>query len=260
MESLKKPETIITLINTAALLGAVVYFYRRISNIEEKIDTHGEHLTSTIKKVKEIQLTKKHIEQIVAAIKSSNGKINFHSSEIQRFQQSNTIQDEQIKELQEIISGKLEEIELKHTSNPHLSPYNYNNYRSEWSDSYANNPGYNSNIQPQHYPRQNNSPIPPQAQQVQRHQPQQYQNPQAQYQPPQPQQYQNPQAQYSSNRPPQQYQPQYPPHQPQPQYSQPSPLIHFDNNLQSFSEEDVDNTIDAVRRARALQQDGSLDI
>jgi len=132
MESLKKPETIITLVNTAALLGAVVYFYRRISHIEEKLDTHGEHLTSTIKKVKEIQLTKKHIEQIVAAIKSSNGKINFHSSEIQRFQQSNSIQNDQIKELQELVSELITEKEIKQTSNPHINPYNYsNNYRSD---------------------------------------------------------------------------------------------------------------------------------
>ena len=56
METLKKPETVITLINTAALLGVSVYFYRRINLLEQEIDKHTEHLTSTIKKVKEMQV------------------------------------------------------------------------------------------------------------------------------------------------------------------------------------------------------------
>ena len=100
MESLKKPETIISLINTTALLGVSVYFYRRINGLEQEIDKHTEHLTSTIKKVKEMQVTKQHIQQLAGAIRELNNVIGAQRNELNVLRNLTNFQNDQIKELQ----------------------------------------------------------------------------------------------------------------------------------------------------------------
>ena len=100
METLKKPETIITLINTAALLGASVYFYRRINGLEQDIDKQSEHLTSTIKKEKEMQVTRQHVKQLANAIRELNNIMGAQRNEINGLQNIIGFQKDQIKELQ----------------------------------------------------------------------------------------------------------------------------------------------------------------
>ena len=101
METIKKPETIISLLNTTALLGVSVYFYRKINALELEVDKNNEHLASTIKKVKEIHVAKDHITQLAGAIKQLNTIITTQRNELQNIRNYSAYQRDQIRELQE---------------------------------------------------------------------------------------------------------------------------------------------------------------
>nr|QBK91406.1 MAG: protein of unknown function DUF1664 [Pithovirus LCPAC302] len=154
METLKKPETVITLINTAALLGASVYFYRRINVLEQEIDKHTEHLTSTIKKVKEMQVTKEHVKQLAGAIRELNNIIGGQRNEIIQLKHFSNFYKEQIKELQESTTGLGGEVKL--TKIPVISPVQFHprnrynqsqGYNQPLQQGYNQSQGYNQPLQ-----------------------------------------------------------------------------------------------------------------
>ena len=126
METLKKPETIITLTNTAALLGASVYFYRRINGLEQDLDKYSEHLTTTIKKVREIQVIKQHVGQLAQAIRELNNTAGAQRNELTYLRNLSGFQREQIKELQ----GQAEKLgaDCKLTQVPFQQQNRYNQH------------------------------------------------------------------------------------------------------------------------------------
>ena len=127
MNSLKKPETIITLVNTAALLGISIYFYRKTNNLESELNKHSEHLTSTIKKVKEIANTKKYIAQIANAIKELNNYSAVANRDIESLKEIIKFQNSQIQELQTFILSLRPEDnknDFKLKENPHIFAIN----------------------------------------------------------------------------------------------------------------------------------------
>ena len=268
MNSIKKPETVITLINTAALLGASIYFYRKINNLELELNKHSEHLTLTVKKVKEIANTKKHIAALANAIKELNQSLGNHNRDIDFLKEIVKYQNEQILELQTIVLTLKDEddkAEFKLKVNPHIPNIMYRQQQQyppqqrqqgqQGQQSYqAPQQGY---IQPQ---RDSLIDLNYQKESPQRQQgyPQQgyqglqqgYQGPQQGYQPPQ-QGYQGPQQGYQG--PQQGYQsPQQGYQGPQQQgYSQQG---YQQSNYGSF-EEDEDAAIEAVRRAKQRNND-----
>ena len=247
MDTLKKPETIISLTNTAALLGASVYFYRRINSLEEDLDKYSEHLTNTIRKVKDMQITKQHVKQLAGAIRELNNIMGSQRNEISYLKNLSSYQRDQLKELQSQTTELGGEVKLTQDLNAMRYGQGSPNYQSR---------GYQPQPSPQIQPA-----------------PQQFQSPQ-QFQPvPSPQQFQPvpPPQQYPQQFPSQQsyqpvpsqqsYQPvpsqqQYPQqnYQPQQQYDTgllgSSSLIDFANNQHPNDEDDLDLQIDAVRRAR----------
>ena len=127
MNSLKKPETIITLVNTAALLGISIYFYRKTNNLESELNKHSEHLTSTIKKVKEIANTKKYIAQIANAIKELNNYSAVHNRDIESLKEIIKFQNQQIQELHSFVLTLRPEdnkSDFKLKENPHIFTIN----------------------------------------------------------------------------------------------------------------------------------------
>ena len=264
MNSIKKPETVITLVNTAALLGASIYFYRKINNLELELNKHSEHLTLTVKKVKEIANTKKHIAALANAIKDVNQTIGVHSQNIDFLKEIVKFQNDQIGELQKVVLTLKEDLEFKLKDNPHIPRIMYQ--QQHFPPQQRHQPAY----QPQQ-PRgslidldhQRESPprqgIYGQPQHVPGQQ-SQYGSPQGQYAP-QPQYGhpgygQPPQTGYSS--PPQQGG--YPGYA-QPVYAQspqhggyPGGGYNQQNTNYSF-EEDEDAAIDAVRRAKQRTND-----
>lgn len=113
MENIKKPETVIGLINTAALLGVCVYFYRKTNNLELELNKHSENLTTTVKKVKETFIYKKHIATISDEIRKQSFNMGQLSQDINRLKEVAKIQAAQIAEMQTLFA------ELK-AKNPEL--------------------------------------------------------------------------------------------------------------------------------------------
>ena len=55
MQTLKKPEMILSIANSTVLVGAVVYFYKQINAMQSKITDLEEKLSSSIKRMGEFQ-------------------------------------------------------------------------------------------------------------------------------------------------------------------------------------------------------------
>ena len=134
MNSLKKPETVITLINTAALLGASIYFYKKTNNLELELNKHSEHLTLTVKKVKEIANTKKHIAALADAIKKLNHSLGSQNNDIEMLKEIIKYQNNQIKELHTFVLSLRDEEnkeEFKLKENPHIQYIMYPSYQNQ---------------------------------------------------------------------------------------------------------------------------------
>ena len=170
MDNLKKPETVIGLINTAALLGATFYFYRKTTNLEVELNKHSENLTSTIKKVKDLYLTKKHIATLAGAIKNQNNVLDISSRDIEILKEIIRVQASQITELQNLFStlrlkdNDIAEIKLK--DNPQLRIIAFDSYRRFGNSINTNNmqhpqlntPMNNPMNTPMNNPMNNNNP------------------------------------------------------------------------------------------------------
>ncbi len=175
MNNLKKTETVITFINTAALLGASIYFYRKINNLEQELNKHSEHLTSTVKKVREMVIYKKHIAILENAIKKFNFTLEYQNRDIETLKEIVKYQSNQITEIHSFIKSlKGEEpLEIKWKDNVHLQPllYPQQNFRQIQNDNFggyqqsnfnqrnfnqqqAMNQGYQQNMNQQGYQQQ----------------------------------------------------------------------------------------------------------
>ena len=267
MNSLKRPETVITLVNTAALLGISIYFYRKTNNLELELNKHSEHLTATVKKVKEIANTKKYLAQLANAIKELNNYSSVYSRDIDNLKEIIKYQNTQIAELQAFVltlRGEDNKSELKLKENPHIFVINpFQRFPPQISQF----PGQNVQQQNiQQFPGQNVQQFPGQNPQQQN---QNAQNPmrqlpqpqqafpqqgfaQPQMQPVQPQQA-FPQQQMQQQFP-QQMQQQFPQQQMQQQFPQqmsPQQNQFGQQNFNSFDGiDDEDAAIAAVRSAK----------
>jgi uncharacterized protein YoxC len=100
MDSLKKPEMILGLSNTMALLGASVYFYRKMNEMREDLDRYSEHLASTVNKVKELQITKQNVKQLASAMQELNNKMGEQRNDLLQLKTLTNYQRGQIEEIQ----------------------------------------------------------------------------------------------------------------------------------------------------------------
>lgn len=131
MENLKNPETVITLANTAALLGVSLYFYKKINGLEVELNKHSEHLTVTVKKVREMIIYKKHIATLGNAVKQLNGQLQSQNRDIATLKELVKHQSRQIDELQASLQKIENAPEIKLTGNPHLR--NLDNQQAQFS-------------------------------------------------------------------------------------------------------------------------------
>ena len=125
MDNFKRPETVITLVNTAALLGASLYFYKKINGLEVELNKHSEHLTTTVKKVREMTIYKKHIATLGNAIKQLNFQLQAQSQDVESLKDLVRYQSRQIEELQNTLRG----LEIENSgctkSEPQNSPHSH---------------------------------------------------------------------------------------------------------------------------------------
>ncbi len=73
MESLKKPEMILTVTNTVGLIGSITYFYKKTNGLQEKLDDIESKLLATLKKFTELPDHKAHIDELTTHINKLNG-------------------------------------------------------------------------------------------------------------------------------------------------------------------------------------------
>jgi hypothetical protein len=266
METLKKPETIITLINSTALLGVSVYFHRRINTLEQEMAKHSGHLTSTINTVKDMQITKEHIKQLAHAIRELNGTAAAEKNEIAGLKSALLFQNNQVKELQKEAKESNADCELTKTPY-HIQQLLSNNYQQGRDYGSRQYQGHQSPSPHQGYQQ---SPV----QQYQGHQGpnprqgyQQYQGPASQqgyqqisnhqyqgHQTPAPQQGYQQIHQYQGNG--------YQTPAPQQGYQMPREQDLIDMGINSFGGQqqgdDVDSQLDAIEAARRARQNGGL--
>jgi uncharacterized coiled-coil DUF342 family protein len=107
MENLKDPGTIITLTNTAVLLGVSIYFYRQIKFLEAQVNKQSDtisdqsgHLTQTIKKIGDLGHMGKNMTKLAEAVKSLNSEVKNCHKMIQSLTQTVNQQKQQINQLQ----------------------------------------------------------------------------------------------------------------------------------------------------------------
>ena len=55
METVKKPEVLLTVGNTVAIVGVSVYFYKQIAALKNELSELTEHLKTSVKKFQNIQ-------------------------------------------------------------------------------------------------------------------------------------------------------------------------------------------------------------
>jgi uncharacterized protein (UPF0335 family) len=100
METLKDSRTIVTIVNTAALLAVALYFHKQLQLMKEQSTTQSIALAATIKKIPEVQLIEKHIQQLATAIKNINGVLSAYGTETRNLKGVIEFQQNQIAEMQ----------------------------------------------------------------------------------------------------------------------------------------------------------------
>ena len=141
METLKDSRTIVTIVNTAALLAVALYFHKQLQTMKEQSTTQAVALAATIKKIPEVQLIEKHIQQLATAIKNINGVLSTYGNETRNLKGIIEFQQGQIAEMQAYIkkSGGSVTLEQPVYGRPAPQPY----YQ----------PAHTSNARPVHNPR-----------------------------------------------------------------------------------------------------------
>jgi cell division protein FtsL len=82
MESLKRPEMIVSVTTAAGLIGTIIYFYKRENSLQEEINELSGHLASTAKRVADMQNNGGHIQQLVNALNQLNARLKKQQQEI----------------------------------------------------------------------------------------------------------------------------------------------------------------------------------
>ena len=77
MESLKRPEMLLSTANTAGLIGITIYFYRQIEIIKTEMTKISSHVSNLAKKLNEVQQGNQQIPQLGQAIENINSNISY---------------------------------------------------------------------------------------------------------------------------------------------------------------------------------------
>jgi hypothetical protein len=68
MDSIKKPEMLLSLSNTVAIIGSVIYFYKQISSLNAEVEKLTEMLKTSVKKLTALQEKTLTPEQVKEAL------------------------------------------------------------------------------------------------------------------------------------------------------------------------------------------------
>jgi len=123
MDTLKKPEIIVTTVNTAILLGAIIYFYRQNSSTQSELNLIKDKVAKATVRIADMGVYGDHINQLANAVNTitKNMKRNeeYLGADINDLMNIIQLQTTQIEELQAYI--KQQDAEFKLTENTRYS-------------------------------------------------------------------------------------------------------------------------------------------
>jgi hypothetical protein len=76
MDSLKKPEMLLSLSNTVAIIGSVIYFYKQISSLNAEVEKLTEMLKTSVKRLTAVQEKMLTPEQVKEALTPFGQKVD----------------------------------------------------------------------------------------------------------------------------------------------------------------------------------------
>lgn len=88
MESLKRPEMIVSVATATGLIGAIIYFYKRENALQEEINKLSDHIATTTRKVGEMQIYGEHIHQLADAINALSATLKKHDQSLNELRES----------------------------------------------------------------------------------------------------------------------------------------------------------------------------
>lgn len=117
MESLKRPEMIISVATATGLVGSTIYFYKRANALQAELDKLTEHLGSTVRKVAELpkvtDTQANHINQLNDGLQKLNNLVVQHHSLLADFKASLDEQGDEMEELRFIIDNMVKAFQEK---------------------------------------------------------------------------------------------------------------------------------------------------
>lgn len=108
MESLRRPEMIISVASVTGLLGSIIFFYRKSNALQAELEKLAEHLAGTARKVGELQTQSRDISQLVEAIKQLNGLVSQHSTTLREVKDSLDPLNEEMEDFSFVIDNLVE--------------------------------------------------------------------------------------------------------------------------------------------------------
>jgi seryl-tRNA synthetase len=108
MESLRRPEMIISVAAMTGLLGSIIYFYKKSNALQAELEKLAEHLAGTARKVGELQTQGRDLAQLVEAIKQLNAFVTQHDVGLRELKESLEPLNEEIEDFHFVIDQMIE--------------------------------------------------------------------------------------------------------------------------------------------------------
>lgn len=109
METMKKPETVISLATAAGLVGSSVYFYKKIQTIEEDLEKFSETLSTVTGKVNEHQSQANQISQVGNYLREMAEKLEAINREVVNLKKKTEASERRL----EVVISTLEDQEVE---------------------------------------------------------------------------------------------------------------------------------------------------
>jgi len=107
METIKKPEMLLGVSNTVAIVGLGIYFYKQLAAIKTDLEELTEHLKTSVKKFSDIQKETVPREEMVNVLNALNQKVETTQKGLEKVGGSDDI--ELLEEALESLSDALNE-------------------------------------------------------------------------------------------------------------------------------------------------------
>lgn len=104
MDSFKKPEMILSIANTLAIIGISAFGYKKVSAVEDDLKTTKEALAAMIKKVGELTVTCAKMEELLNTVKQLDSTVRNKEKNINRIIKESSYTAEDLDDLRALMA------------------------------------------------------------------------------------------------------------------------------------------------------------